>query len=264
MVEVRGRKASFLEAGQGEAVIYLHGFPTSGYLWRDVMAQTSESYRTISPDFPGFGHSQLLDEPHTWDALRSWVGDFVDALGLEQIHLAVHDWGGLIGLPWFCDNDSRVKSLLICDTSFSSRDRWHAMATQWREPGVGEETIGAMTRAGFDALMRMSSPQIDDDALDKYWEGLATIQQRAAKLEMYRSLDFEMFEPYMAKFSEVTKGKTRIVWGSGDPFVPPKVGQRFAERTGGEITILEGAGHFLQEDAGAEVGRLHLAFLRSL
>lgn len=262
-VEVWGSRATVHEAGDGEPVLYLHGFPTSGYLWRNVMHEM-QGFRAIACDFPGFGRSELLGEPHTWENLKSWVSDLLAALDIDNVHLAVHDWGGLIGLPWFCENHERVKSLLITDTSFSSSDRWHAMAVQWREPGVGEETIGAMTRDGFEAIMRMGSPTISNDALDEYWRGLSTLEHRIAKLEMYRSLDFEMFEPYMASFPGLAQGKTRVVWGAGDPFVPRKVADRFGARTGAEVTVLEDAGHFLQEDAGPMVGKLHREFLISL
>lgn len=260
-VDIDGSQVSYLEAGEGEPVLYLHGFPTSGHLWRDVMVPVAAQARAIAPDFPGFGRSELLKGPHTWAALLDWVGRFTETLGIDQLHLAVHDWGGLIGLPWFCENHDRVLSLLITDTSFSSTDRWHALATQWREPGIGEETIGSITQEGFEQLIRMGSPGMDQGSVEEFWRGLETIERRVAKLEMYRSLEFEMFEPYMPVFDHLASGRTRVIWGAADPFLPAKVATRFGERTGAEVTVIEGAGHFLQQDAGDEIGKLHAAFL---
>lgn len=259
-VDVAGAKAAYRESGQGEVVLYLHGFPTSGYLWRDVMVELS-GFRAIAPDFPGFGDSDLMGRPHTWEGLKSWVTQFLDVLDIEEVHLGVHDWGGLIGLPWMCENPARVKTLLITDTSFSPRDRWHALATQWREPGVGEEIIGQITKEGLGSLLSVSGSELPEDAIVEYWKCLDSTAKQAAKLEMYRSLDFPMFEPYMADFPRVAGGKTCIVWGESDPFVPAKVAGRFGETLGTEPTVLHGAGHFLQEDQGREVGILHSEFL---
>jgi len=228
------------------------------------MKQVAAGYRTVAPDLPGFGRSDLLDGAHGWKDLMGWISGFLDALSITKVHLAVHDWGGLLGLPWLCENPERVLSLLVTDTSFSSTDRWHALAQQWREPGTGEESLAQLTEEGFAVLMSASGSDVDPTAVKEYYRGLATEELRAAKLQMYRSLDFEMFAPYMGRFEEIARGKSRVVWGANDLFVLAKVANRFGERLGAEITILEGAGHFLQEDAGAEVGRLHLEFLSSI
>lgn len=248
------------EQGDGEPVLYLHGFPTSGYLWRDVMKEVAGGYRTLAPDFPGFGRSPLLEGPHTWEALVEWVDHFVEGKQIAPVHLAVHDWGGLIGLPWACLHPEKVQTLLITDTSFRSKDRWHGLAEQWRTPGVGEEFMDSMTEEGFSTLLATGGAT-DPDAVAEYWKGLETTERRAAKLDMYRSLEFEMFAPLEEKLPDVAAGRVRIIWGENDPFVPPKVGLRLGERLDAEVTVLEGAGHFVQEARGAEVGRLHRELL---
>jgi haloalkane dehalogenase len=261
-LEVAGAECSLWEAGAGEPVLYLHGFPTSGYLWRKVIKEVAGDFSAVAPDLPGFGESHLLNGPHTWEALVEWVDEFLDAAGLSPVHLAVHDWGGLIGLAWACEHPDRVQSLLITDTSFRSADRWHAMAQQWRTPGVGEELIGGMTEEGFRSLLQAAG-DIPEDAISEFWKGLSTPARRNSMLEMYRSLDFEMLAPLEPKLPEVAPGRVRMIWGENDPFVPPKVGHRLGQILGSQVTVLTGAGHFLQEDAGEELGRLHLEFLRS-
>jgi len=263
-VKVGSAVASYRSVGSGKPVLYLHGFPTSSYLWRDVMQVVATNYEAIAVDFPGFGDSELLSDGHTWERLKAWVGDFVDALNIAPVHLAVHDWGGLIGLPWMCEQPEKVRSLFITDTSFSPKDRWHFLAQQWRAPDTGEESIGAIAHEGLEALLSSVTPGIERAAVDEYWKCLATQPHRAAKLEMYRSLEFEMFEPYMDIFHKTAGGRSRVVWGGNDFFVPPKVAERFGERLEAEVTVLKGVSHFPQEDAGTEVGRLHLEFLKGL
>ena len=264
-IEVNGKRATYRQSGTGEPVLYLHGFPTSGFLWRKVMAEVSIGFTTIAPDLPGFGDSELMEGHHGWRELKDWIDAFVDALGLGPVHLAVHDWGGLIGLPWLCEHPEKIRSLSISDTSFSSRDRWHATAAEWRKPGVGEDLLGSMTREGFDSMLTATvSRPLEEGSIAEYWKCVSTPERRATKLEMYRSLDFPMFEPYMATFPEVAKGRTRIIWGGADMFVPVKTAHRLADLLSAELTVLEEAGHFLQEDAGEEMGRLHREFLETI
>lgn len=262
-VTVGGIEAAYRESGSGEPVLYLHGFPTSSYLWRDVMQQVGRGYRAIAPDLPSFGESALLDGPHTWESMIEWTDAFVETLKLAPVHLAVHDWGGLIGLAWASLNPEKVSSLLITDTSFRSTDHWHAMAREWRKEGVGEELIGEMNEAGFRAFVSMVTP-VEDHALAEYWKGLSTTKRRAAKLELYRSLEFEMLAPLEPKLPKVAPGRVLVVWGEPDPVLSTKLALRFGEKLGADVKIIEGAGHFLQEQAGGRVGYLHKEFLDSL
>jgi haloalkane dehalogenase len=262
-IAVSASACNYWESGSGETILYLHGFPTSGYLWRDVIQETGSSFRAVAPDFPGFGRSQLMTRPHTWANLIDWIDAFVEELQLGAVHLGVHDWGGLIGIAWACKHPEKVSSLLVTDTTFRSTDRWHAAATEWRKPDVGEQMLGSITREGLEALLGAVS-QMPADAVDEYWRGLNSEVKVSAKLEMYRSLDFEMLAPLEPLLDQVARGRRRVVWGANDPFVPKKVGQWFGERLSAEVTVLENASHFLQEDAGAEVGRIHRDFLESL
>lgn len=259
---IDGAGVAVREEGTGEPVLYLHGFPTAGYLWRKVAGVVGSSYRTIAPDYPGYGDSELLKGSHTWEALVEWTDSFVDALDIAPVHLAVHDWGGLIGLAWAAKNPDKVRSLFITDTSFRAKDRWHGLAAEWRKPGVGEELIGSLDLERFRSLIAAFGPT-DEEAVNEYFKGLVSDERKAAKLEMYRSLEFEMFTPLEPLLPEVAPGKVRVVWGANDPLLSQKLALRFGDRLGAEVKFVE-AGHFLQEERGEEVGRLHLEFLDSL
>lgn len=226
------------------------------------MEAVASSHRAIAPDLPSFGDSDLKG-PHTWESLVAWTDEFVEAAGIAPVHLAVHDWGGLIGLAWACLHPQKVRSILITDTSFRSSDSWHAMAVQWRTPGVGEQLIGEMTQEGFRSFMTLVAP-LEDAAISEYWKGLSTPERRAAKLELYRSLDFEMLAPLEGKLPDVAPGRVLVVWGESDPVLPTKIAHHFGERLSADVKVLEGAGHFLQEQRGPELGRLHRDFLDSL
>src|SRR3954467_4117727 len=82
--------------GSGRTILFLHGFPTSSYLWRNVLPQAAEAgWGAVPPDLPGFGDSPA-DLPGTWHRQVEHVERFRQALGLDTVALGVHDWGGLI------------------------------------------------------------------------------------------------------------------------------------------------------------------------
>ena len=91
-------------------------------------------------DLPGFGDSPA-DLPGTWERQIEHVERFRRALGLDRVALGVHDWGGLIGLRWACDNPGAVSALFITDTGFFPDGRWHGMAKTLRTEGEGEQLM---------------------------------------------------------------------------------------------------------------------------
>ena len=114
--------------GSAPAALFLHGYPTSSYLWRNVLPEVAAAgYRAIAPDLPGFGDSPP-DLPGTWERQVANVERFRQALGLEQVVLGVHDWGGLIGLRWACEHPDAVGALVISATGFFADGKWHGMA----------------------------------------------------------------------------------------------------------------------------------------
>src|SRR6266536_3950144 len=97
-------------------VLLMHGFPESSYMWRDLMpALVGDGWRAIAPDLPGFGDSPP-DPPGTWERQVETVERFRGDLGLERVALATHDWGGLIGLRWACDNPGSVSAIVASNT----------------------------------------------------------------------------------------------------------------------------------------------------
>jgi haloalkane dehalogenase len=113
--------------GSRPTILLLHGYPTSSYLWPNVMPYTAQAGWRAVPDLPGFGNS-APDLPGTWERQIEHVEGFRRALGLVRVALGVHDWGGLIGLRWACDHPDAVTALLITDTGFFPDGRWHGMA----------------------------------------------------------------------------------------------------------------------------------------
>ncbi len=265
-VTVAGAAAAYREwPGPADAedrtILCLHGYPTSSYLWRNVAPHLAAVGRVLAPDLPGFGDSELGGRAGTWEEHVQFVDDFVGALQISPVDLVVHDWGGLIGLWWVTEHPEKVRSLVITDTGFFSDGRWHAFAKTYRIAGEGEALVDSITQEGMGGMLRGICPTLPDDAIAEYWKGHATPDRAAAKLALYRSGDFAKLEGREWRLGEVAP-PTCIIWGGQDVFAPVGGGHRFHKRIAeSEMHILDEAGHFLQEDAPAEVGRVAADFL---
>ena len=253
-------------AGGADAPVamFLHGYPTSSYLWRNVLpAAAAAGYRAIAPDVPGFGDS-APDLPGTWERQIDNVERFRRALGLDRVVLGVHDWGGLIGLRWACDHPGAVSALVITDTGFFPDGRWHGMAKTLRTEGEGEQVLAGINRELFGMALRQISPEVPDEAIDEYFKAYGDEDRRRNQLDLYRSGDFAKLEPYDGKLGQLGV-PAAIVWGAKDEFAPVGGAHRFHKQLpDAQITVLDVAGHFLLEDDPARVAAEVRGFLDSL
>ena len=255
------REAVPSEGGGTDPLLCLHGFPESSYMWREVLAAVAESgRRAIAPDLPGFGDSPP-DPPGTWERQVEAVERFRSELGLERVALAVHDWGGLIGLRWACDHPGSTSALVISNTGFFPDGRWHGFAEGLRTPGQGEELVAGFERDGFAALIRSQSRGFDEAAVAEYWKGLATPEGRRGVLELYRSGDFGKLEPYRGRLAALGV-PALLLWGEDDPFAPIGGAHRFRQEIpDAALVALDGAGHFVYADEPVRCAREVAAFL---
>lgn len=253
------------EGREGTPVaLLLHGYPESGYTWRDVMgAVAAAGWRAVAPDLPGFGDTPA-DPPGTWERQVEAVERLHSELALGPVALVVHDWGGLIGLRWACDHPDSVRALIISSTGFFSDGKWHGMAEALRTEGQGEELLENMTKEGLAAVLGQSSKGIGADAVDEYWKAFADASGRQNQLDLYRSGDFGKLHAYEGCLSKLDV-PAKIIWGEDDPFAPVAGAQRLqAEIPDSELVVIEGAGHFVVEDAPERYGRELAEFLGSL
>jgi haloalkane dehalogenase len=233
----------------GPVAVCVHGWPSSSYMWRPTLAALAGvGVHGIAPDLAGFGESPV-DRPGTWARHVEALGQFVDAAAPERdVALVVHDWGGLIGLRWACENPGRVSALVIASTTFFPDDEWHEFGRALRTPEQGEQVIRGFDRAGFGAVLQGISTGMDDEALDEYFRAFATDEGRLAQLDLYRSGELSELAAYEGALTALDV-PARIVWGTGDPFLPSSLAARFAEVLPGSEVVLMDAGHFVADDA---------------
>ena len=252
---------SYRESGpaDGPVALLLHGYPESSYMWEGVMPAIAEAgWRAIAPDFAGFGDS-TPDRPGTWRRHVEAVERFRQELGIERCVPVVHDWGGLIGLRWACEYPDAVEALVISSTGFFPDGKWSGMAKLLKEPGAGEQVIDSLDRDGFAAVLRQQCPSMTDEALDEYWKAYADDARRRGQLELYRSGDFSELEQYdLARLGV----PVLLVWGEHDEFAPVAGAHRFQrELAATELLVVDGARHFVWEDAPKECAGALTGFL---
>jgi len=257
------REAAPAGEPKGDPILCLHGFPESSYMWHRLLpALAAAGYRALAPDLPGFGDSEP-DPPGTWERHLEAVERFCEGLGLEQVALVVHDWGGLVGLRWACDNPSRPSAIVASDTGFFPDGKWHGLAKSLRTPGQGEELVAQFTREGVGAMMASLSSGFDEAAADEYWKAFATPEGRQGVLDLYRSGDFEKMEPYRGKLADLNV-PFLCLWGENDEFAPLAGAYRFRkEISHAEVVVIEGAGHFVYADEPERCAEAIVAFLDS-
>jgi haloalkane dehalogenase len=177
------------------------------------------------------------------------------------VALAVHDWGGLIGLRWACDHPGATSALVLSNTGFFPDGRWHGFAEGLRKPGEGERIIAGFERDGFAALLRSQSPGFDDEAIAHYWKAFTTEDGRRGVLDLYRSGDFSKLAPYRGGLAALGI-PALVLWGENDPFAPIAGAHRFRkEIPGAELVVVEGAGHFVYADEPRRAAAEIVAFL---
>jgi haloalkane dehalogenase len=252
---------SYRESGpaDGPVALLLHGYPESSYMWEGVMPAVADAgWHVVAPDLAGFGDSPP-DPPGTWERRVESIERFRRELGIERCVPVMHDWGGLIGMWWACEHPAAVEALAISSTGFFPDGKWSGMAKALQEPGTGEQLLESLDRDGFGGVLRQQCPRMTEEALDEYWKAYADEERRRGQLELYRSGDFSKLERFdLAALG----GPALLLWGEDDEFAPVAGAHRFQrELRATELVVVEGARHFVWEDAPEECAVALTGFL---
>ena len=115
-INVLGSKMHYLEQGEGDPIVFIHGVPTNAYLWRNILPSVSANGRCIAVDLIGMGQSDKPDIEYSLFNHCDYISAFMDALHLKNITLVVHAWGSVIGLNYAMLNPDRIKALVFIES----------------------------------------------------------------------------------------------------------------------------------------------------
>ena len=271
--DVGGLRLAYVEAGPptGEPVLLLHGEPSWSFLYRKVMpVLAGAGLRAIAPDLIGFGRSDKPTEiaDHSYARHVEWIRSFAfDALGLDGVTLVGQDWGGLIGLRLVAEHPGRFARVVAANTGLPTGDQ--PMPDVWlrfREvvrtaPALSvsrlvqsgcQTTLAPQVLAAYDAPFPEPSYAAAVRAMPDLVPAAPDNPASAANRAAWRQLA-AWDKPFLCAFSD------------RDPItgpMAPVLERAVPGAAGRQHPVLEGAGHFLQEDAGEELGAIIAAFVR--
>jgi haloalkane dehalogenase len=264
-VEVDGLDIAYRESGAGLPVLLIHGWPTSSFLWRNVMPSIAAHRRVIAVDLPGFGDSSKpTDASYSFRMYERVLDGFLDALGVEQLGLCVHDLGGPIGLYWASQNSARIERLAICNTLVYPELSWavKAFVLATLVPGVSRALTSQWGLAQALRLGVSDPSRLRADALDGTCRPFRTPAARKALLKAGRGLHPSGLAA-IAAWLPTLEVPVRVIYGAQDKILPDiaqTVARLCLDMPQTEVTVFEDCGHFLQEERPEDLGELLAAF----
>jgi haloalkane dehalogenase len=260
--EIDGLRLAYLDEGEGETVVFFHGEPTWSFLWRKVLPPVRDAgCRCIAPDYAGFGRS---DKPtdldwYTYDRHVELMAKLLEELDVRDATAVVHDWGGPIGLRLAVEHPERFSRLVIMDSGpFTGRERRSEMWLKFRDfvQRTEDLPVGFLIRGGC-----KNDP--GDEVIGAYEAPYPNAASKAGARAFPLILPTSPDAPGAAEGQRVLEALADddrpglVIWADSDPVLPFKVGEAVsaAFEFPPPRKIAE-AGHFLQEDAGPEIGRV--------
>jgi haloalkane dehalogenase len=268
--EVGGLRMHYVDEGEGSPIVCFHGEPSWSYLYRHMLPPlVAGGHRVICPDLAGFGRS---DKPtdfgwYTYDRHCEQVAGVLETLDLSGATVVVQDWGGPIGLRWAVEHADQVDRLVILNTGlFTGRVskgflQWRAFAEQNPDLPVGVVLQGATTT------------ELAPTVVAAYETPFPNAESKAGAATFPLLVPTEPSAPGAAEMGAVMDELSRwekpvlVAFSDSDPVFPsPKAGQVFVDLIpgAGEQVVIEGGGHFLQEDRGDVIAERILEWERSL
>jgi pimeloyl-ACP methyl ester carboxylesterase len=259
--DVDGRKVFAVDAGGGEPVLLLHGYPQSASCWRHQIAALSENHRVVAPDWPGFGRSDPPSTPPTYDNEVDRLERLVERLGWQQFNLCAHDYGGFLGLGYAIRHPERVLRLALLNT------RAHGVFRPWfYRFSLGQHWIASHSAAAAAArqlplatlhhfaLARYRRLGCFDTALEAEYLGWMNAPQgKRTFWEFFANYSVPAV-PWLAERLETIRCPVAVIWGDRDPYVPFDTARELADRIpGATLTRLRGGDHYIMEERPREV-----------
>lgn len=266
--DVDGIKVFYREAGRPGAptLLLLHGFPTAGHMFRDLIPLLAEQFHLVAPDLPGFGQS---DQPrresfaYTFDNLANVIDRFTEVVGLKRYAIYVFDYGAPVGLRLAVKHPERITAIITQNGNAyieGVSEAFKPVQAYWNEPSQANRDalrgFLAPQTTLFQYTQGVSDPSIvspDGRSLDDFY--LARPGNAEIQLDLF--LDYQTNVAAYADFQAYFRAHRPpllAVWGKNDPFFVPAGAEAFKrDLPGADIRFFD-TGHFAPETHAAEIG----------
>jgi haloalkane dehalogenase len=247
-VTIGDHRIHYVDEGEGSPLVLVHGSPTTSALWRHQIPTLSKRFRVIAPDVLGFGKSVAPDAGVSFAQQANALRALLDHLRIERYSLVAHDWGGPIGAACAAQHPEQVHRWALINTTVrpTYRPPWY-----WKPftaPFTGPLLLVRANLWGRN-LEQMMKAASDPEIAAHYLAASQHIGNRRTFLRL------ERLEGYSALMQEVVDALPSmpkdplILWGTHDAYFREEHGELRALLPGSRLVILEGGGHFPQEDA---------------
>ncbi len=263
-IELEGLKYHYLDEGEGDPIVMLHGNPTWSFYYRNLVSGLREQYRIIVPDHMGCGKS---DKPQNYNyCLQQHIDNLevlLEKLGLEGVTLALHDWGGAIGMGWAVRHPKLVKRFVIFNTAAFLLSRIPFRINICRIPFLGDIAVRGFNAFAGSAIYMATkkkggmAPAVKAGYLAPY----DSYANRIAILRFVQDIPLSQKDRSYVLMQAIEKGLEQfkdhpmlIIWGEKDFCF----NEHFLNRWKGyfpkaEVKKVPYAGHYIVEDAWKEI-----------
>src|SRR5271170_456688 len=258
-VEADGVQVFYRAAGDESApvVLLLHGFPTSSFMFRELIPRVADRYRVIAPDLPGFGFTEVPAErkySYSFESLTGTVEAFTDALGLNRYAIYVFDYGAPTGLRLAMRHPERVTAIVSQNGNAYEEglgDAWGPIRKYWSEPTAENrkvilDNVLTLEATRWQYTHGVANPEA---VAPESWILDMALMERAGNKEIQLDLflDYASNVKLYPKFQEYfrkSKPPLLAIWGKNDPFFIPPGAEAFRkDLPNAQVQFLD-TGHF--------------------
>jgi pimeloyl-ACP methyl ester carboxylesterase len=262
--EVDGVHIFYREAGPPNApkLLLLHGFPSAGHMFRDLMPRLADRFHVIAPDLPGFGKSDLPGRGLTFDAIAKTIDRFTEIAGFDRYALYVFDYGAPTGFRLAIKHPQRITAIISQNGNAYEEglsEGWNPIRAYWQEDSPAnrealraflkpETTIWQYTHGVPDPTA--VSP--DGYSLDNYY--MTRVGADEVQLDLFGDYKSNVaLYPAFQDYFRTHKPRLLAIWGKNDPFFLPAGAEAFRRDIPGAVVRFLETGHFALETHAAEI-----------
>jgi pimeloyl-ACP methyl ester carboxylesterase len=273
--DVDGTGVFYREAGPKDApvVLLLHGFPTAGHMFRDLIPQLTDGYRLIAPDLPGFGQSDMparSDFRYTFENLANVIDRFTERIGLDRFALYVFDYGAPVGFRLAVRHPDRITAIVSQNGNAYEEglsEGWNPIRAYWLEPSTANrETLRSFLAPGTTywqythGVADVTAVSPDGYSLDNFY--LARSGADEIQLDLFGDYQSNVaLYPKFQDYFRTRQPRLLAAWGRNDPFFLPAGAEAFRRDIPGAIVRFFDTGHFALETHAREIAAAMREFL---
>lgn len=257
---INGVEAFYVDRGEGNPVVLVHGWASSSFSWRRNVPALSERFRVIAPDLPGFGLSQRLPGGLDLESVRAFLLDLLESIGVDEFSLVGHSMGGAVSAYVASMNPDRVRRLVLINPSpFGAGVGRRPFAVELvRHRPLSDIAVRFSVRRSVvrRVLERVyvRKEVLDEETVTGYYESIRNSGRTLIEA-------FRLIRSFRIDYLRSLRCPVLFVLGRRDELVPFELNERLARELGAEIYVDDGSGHNVHEENPEEVNRVIADFL---